>query len=133
MLKEIRHAVQEHRPEGIAFLRGGGGGSSDETLRIWNSGETISELLALGIPIYSAIGHSHQLLLIDKYADESFVTPTDFGNCLRDTVKELEGERALTEKKDRLQGECLSLTQQVNISTTSINSLKSYYRSGLPH
>jgi exodeoxyribonuclease VII large subunit len=64
--------------DGLCFLRGGGDSTS---FAIWNDSRLISLLLGLRKPFYTAIGHATDVTLADKYADESFVTPSDLGSA----------------------------------------------------
>ncbi len=67
---------QDEELRGVALVRGG---SDPTTLKIWNDPALLRTLLDARVPFYTALGHSHELLLADKYSDESFSTPTDFG------------------------------------------------------
>lgn len=65
--------------DAVAVLRGGGDARS---LDLWDDSDVVEELLMLERPFYTALGHSTNVLLADRYADESFDTPTAFGNAL---------------------------------------------------
>ena len=69
-------ACRDHAIAGIAFVRGG---SDPLTLQIWNDQALLRAFLAQPLPFYTALGHSQELLLADKYSDESFTTPSDLG------------------------------------------------------
>lgn len=79
-------AVKEKSASAVIFARGG----DDESIGIWNRPEFISELNALGIPYYTAIGHAHRLTLADNYADDFFATPTACGAAIKMAISELE-------------------------------------------
>jgi exodeoxyribonuclease VII large subunit len=69
-------ACRDDAIAGVAFVRGG---SDPLTLQIWNDQALLRALLEQPLPFYTALGHSQELLLADKYSDESFATPTDLG------------------------------------------------------
>jgi exodeoxyribonuclease VII large subunit len=69
-------ACRDHAIAGIAFVRGG---SDPLTLQIWNDQALLRTFLEQPLPFYTALGHSQELLLADKYSDESFATPSDLG------------------------------------------------------
>jgi exodeoxyribonuclease VII large subunit len=71
-------ACRDHAVAGIAFVRGG----SDPLF------------LDQPLPFYTALGHSQELLLADKYSDESFSTPTDLGAQAGRASAELAAETA---------------------------------------
>jgi exodeoxyribonuclease VII large subunit len=100
LLASLDEALARMPVKAVAFVRGGGDPSG---LRFWDDGAFIERLLAKNIPFYTAIGHSDRLLLADKYADESFATPTAFGDALGQTVSRLESERALRTKVAKLE------------------------------
>jgi|GEM_PF-5066945 len=62
-------------------------GGDVESLQIWNDLELIKEVVDIGKPFYVALGHTHRILGISHYADESFGTPSVFGNYLNQTFK----------------------------------------------
>lgn len=66
------------RIAGIVLLRGG----DDNTLDIWNDVEVLKLVMELDTPFYTAMGHANRITMINKYADQSFHTPSAFGNIL---------------------------------------------------
>lgn len=74
-LHELRN---RHDIAGVAIARGGGGGQE----LIGASREIISELIGMERPFYVALGHATDLALIDKFADQSFHTPSGFGAAI---------------------------------------------------
>lgn len=64
------------------FSRGG----KDSTIELWNDIQFVSDLLALNVPFYTAIGHSDLITLAEKFSDESFTTP---GGLLKGTRRRL--------------------------------------------
>ena len=73
-------AASESVPAGVAILRGG---SADSSMELWNDPEVVEALLDWDLPFYTAIGHSDQLLLADKFADAAFTTPSALGHEVR--------------------------------------------------
>ena len=96
-------AGRDETVEGIAFVRGG---SDPLTLQIWNDQAFLKTFLEAPLPFYTALGHSQELLLADKYSDESFSTPTDLGAQAGQIVREL-GEQ------QRLEQELARVTERV--------------------
>jgi exodeoxyribonuclease VII large subunit len=84
-------ACRDHAVAGIAFVRGG---SDPLTLQIWNDQALLRAFLDQPLPFYTALGHSQELLLADKYSDESFSTPTDLGAQAGRAAAELAAETA---------------------------------------
>jgi hypothetical protein len=110
-------ACRDHAVAGIAFARGG---SDPLTLQVWNDQTLLRAFLAQPLPFYTALGHSHELLLADKYSDESFATPSDLGaqagriaaELAADAVREQRREQELAALNQRLasaeQGQALA-------------------------
>ena len=71
------------------------GGGDNVMLRFWDDGLFVRALLDRGLHLFTAVGHSDRLLLADKYADESFPTPTAFGEVLGQSLAQIERERRL--------------------------------------
>jgi len=92
LVREVGHAIRKHRADAFAIVRGG----KDASLEIWNDPDLIASLMAHEMPFYLALGHSEQVTLADKYADEVFHTPTTFGTAMRDRSM-----RAWQMRKDR--------------------------------
>jgi len=91
-------ACRDHAIAGIAFVRGG---SDPLTLQIWNDQALLRAFLEQPLPLYTALGHSQELLMADKYSDESFSTPTDLGAQAGRISAELAAETA----RDQRQGQ----------------------------
>ncbi len=94
--------------DGLCLARGGG---DPDSFSAWKDHRLIESMLACGKPVYTALGHTSDVTLADKYADQSFVTPSDFGaacteawktrlerNRLRDRIRSLEKENGDLEK-----------------------------------
>jgi exodeoxyribonuclease VII large subunit len=96
-------ACRDEAVEGIAFVRGG---SDPLSLQIWNDQAFLKTFLEAPLPFYTALGHSQELLLADKYGDESFSTPTDLGAQAGQIAREL-GEQL------RLGQELASVTERL--------------------
>lgn len=82
LLRTLR-ALPGSAPAGVALLRGG---SADASMELWNDPEVVRALLEWRFPYYTAIGHSDQLLLADKFADGAFTTPSAFGHEVRNSL-----------------------------------------------
>ena len=82
---------------GVAFVRGG---SDPLTLQIWNDQTLLRAFLEQPLPFYTALGHSQELLLADKYSDESFATPTDLGAQAGRLAAELAAETAREQRRE---------------------------------
>lgn len=82
LLQALR-SVSESVPAAVAILRGG---SADSSMELWNDPEVVAALLDWDLPFYTAIGHSDQLLLADKFADAAFTTPSALGHELRNSL-----------------------------------------------
>lgn len=89
-------ACRDHAVAGIAFVRGG---SDPLTLQIWNDQALLRAFLAQPLPFYTALGHSQELLLADKYSDESFATPSDLGAQAGRISAELAAETAREQRQ----------------------------------
>jgi hypothetical protein len=61
--------------KGVAIVRGG----DDDSIDQWDDPAVVDAFIALDVPFYVAIGHSHRVTLLDKYADQSFSTPSSLG------------------------------------------------------
>jgi exodeoxyribonuclease VII large subunit len=93
---------------GIAFVRGG---SDPLTLQIWNDQTLLRTFLEAPLPFYTALGHSQELLLADKYSDESFATPTDLGAQAGQILRELGEQQRLEQELARLTEQALRAGQ----------------------
>ncbi len=93
-MKGLDVAIEQYKPKAIAILRGGD--TADKTIRIWDDARLIDHLLKSGCYLYSAIGHEAGYVLLDKYADQHFSTPTDFGHAIFNGLKQIgdENDRA---------------------------------------
>lgn len=72
----------------VALVRGGG-----EGLEVLDSPEVWEAVAQCPKPVVVALGHAANTLLVEVLADQSFPTPTAFGNFLRELVQTVEGER----------------------------------------
>lgn len=77
----------------IAISRGGG-----ENLDIFNKFSLAEKAISLESLFITAIGHKDDVTLLQKVADKSFITPSEFGQFLNDTynhtVEELQNSKA---------------------------------------
>jgi len=78
--------VIEKSPKAVIFSRGG----DDETTSLWDNPDFVNQLVNLGIPFYTALGHAHRLTVAEHYADEAFETPSSLGSAIRTISKEIE-------------------------------------------
>ncbi len=103
-LTSLQAVIAENAPkyDGLCLLRGGGDPDSFAT---WNDPRLVTALLHCGKPFYAALGHSSDLTLVDKYADESFATPSDFGASYAEAWKERERRKWENRRYDRLRRE----------------------------
>lgn len=62
----------------LVVTRGGGGGLA----AIGDSHKVAAALLSSGRVFYTALGHDKDVLLLDKYADQAFATPSALGQSL---------------------------------------------------
>ena len=90
---------------GFAIVRGG----DDASLDIWNDREVVKELLQYGVPFYIALGHTHCVTLTTQYADESFHTPSAFGNALSSVVEQFTYQQLLSSEVEDLKKKELTL------------------------
>jgi len=78
---------------GIVVARGGG-----EKLGVIGDSEVVTRaLIETGVPFYTALGHATDLGLLDKHADQSFLTPTDLAHRL---CAHVEAERAAGDDRE---------------------------------
>jgi hypothetical protein len=88
-LEGVLDVLHDYRddPDSTAFaiLRGGGDARG---LEIWNDPDVVEAMLRLHRPVYTALGHSTDIVLADRYADEAFDTPTGFGNAVGQILEE---------------------------------------------
>lgn len=83
--------------KGLVIARGGG----ERLETIGDSRNVTRALIETGLPFYVALGHANDVLLLDKHADDVFLTPSDFGHRLRDYLEAAqEAENARTEAGD---------------------------------
>lgn len=90
-IKELNADNQKHREKTgfdlydlVIILRGGGSKSSLAHLDEFN---IIKEILELTVPVWSAIGHEEDSVLIDEYASRVFHTPSKSAGAIWDIIK----------------------------------------------
>ena len=93
---EIITAMQELEDQDtdiIVISRGGG-----ENLELFNKAAIAEKAIGLRSLLVTAIGHKDDVTLLQKVADRSFITPSEFGQFLNDTFnqtnEELQNSRA---------------------------------------
>lgn len=100
-------------------------GGNDRIGEIGNSPEVLDTLLECGRPFYVAMGHANDMLAIDKYADERFAMPGDFGHKLRRSVERVQVARrqsaSLSAKEEQLvkARDQIALLQQQLVAATA--------------
>jgi hypothetical protein len=90
---DVEQAIEKHKPKAITILRGGS--TAEKGMKIWNDAKVIDFLLKTECKIYSAIGHSDGFVILDKYADQHFSTPNDFGHIITNEIKRISAEKNL--------------------------------------
>lgn len=91
MVAAIRKLANRSAVQGIVLARGGG----PRLETIGNSDQVLIALIESKLPFYTALGHSNDLLLLDKHADQSFSFPGDFGHRLRRAMDDIQEQRDL--------------------------------------
>ena len=112
ILNDLKQAIKRHKPKGVVFIRGGA--DTAKTMQIWDDSEFIAEIMALDVHIYAAVGHSDKHFMIDKYADESFASPGDFGHKLAQTYQHLQTEQYINQENTRLSQRCEQLDNSID-------------------
>ncbi len=90
----------------LIFARGG---SADVTEDLWDDPRFVGDLLALGVPFYTAIGHSDRMHVADKWADQPFATPTHIGAELQAIVTRRAAREREVAELSRLRAEAARL------------------------
>ncbi|MDG2536996.1 exodeoxyribonuclease VII large subunit [Dyella jiangningensis] len=98
VIAAVDRLCQERHVKAIVLARGGGA-RLDE---VGNSDKLAVALINRKLPFYTALGHANDQLLLDKYADDSFSTPSDFGHRLRAALDHHAVQRSLQDDVDRL-------------------------------
>lgn len=75
---------------GLAIVRGGGTGLDV----IGGSRQIVAKLISKGMPFYSALGHSTDIVLADRSADQVFHSPSELGAALARAVRHNEEKKA---------------------------------------
>lgn len=94
----------------LAIVRGG----DDRTMQVWDDHEVVSALIKLGIPYYTALGHTHSTTLADRYADGTFHTPSALGMAINSSVNRTSRMNALVERCHQLENENSRLEKDSN-------------------
>lgn len=80
---EAVDAMKQNGVAGIVIARGGG----EELSVIGGSAIVAKALLESELPFYVAIGHSDDVVLLDKHADQCFATPSDLSHQITGCIK----------------------------------------------
>ena len=94
------NALVEQGVAGVVIARGGG----EKLSAIGDSSMVTARLIEMGLPFYTALGHATDHGLLDKHADQSFLTPTDLAHrlCAYVEAERTAGEdREATEEAER--------------------------------
>jgi exodeoxyribonuclease VII large subunit len=83
-LASLELLVRDDSIKGIVIACGG----HQEIDVIGDSIEVAKALIGAGKPFYIAMGHNSHRLFLDRFADDVFDTPQDFGDGLRDRLEE---------------------------------------------
>lgn len=117
ILKAIKHILKDKLISGFAFVRGGGLSS---TMEVWEDEKILFSLVNSIKPFYTALGHSTDLILLDRIADESFETPSILGsqvgqsvNLFRERMNLKRQVEELTTKKQELEKAVAPLNEQI--------------------
>jgi exodeoxyribonuclease VII large subunit len=106
--------------DALCFLRGGGDPAS---FVIWNDSRLISYLVELRLPFYTALGHSTDFTLADKYADESFVTPSDLGAAYSNALQARNQREVMQRDLDQARNERNELQLQKDSLSNSFSEI----------
>ena len=112
--QSVLNALHTHLDSGefsaVAIVRGG----DDDTIEMWDDPNLVIELHRIfeqyDACLYVALGHAHRQLLIEKFADQSFSTPTAFGENLNQFQKI---KKALINRESELQTQILDSKKRV--------------------
>jgi exodeoxyribonuclease VII large subunit len=118
VITAIERLCRNNRIKAVVIARGGGA-MLDE---ICNSDRVAIALINQKLPFYTALGHSNDLMLLDKYADESFGTPSDFGHRLRSTIEHIDATKSVHQKAERLDDENEELKGAISLRERDISS-----------
>lgn len=78
--EDVRNAYDTRRPDALVVARGGG--DAQRIATVSDNYEAVRVLRSFGLPVFTAIGHAKNMILMDKYADDAFATPTVFATRL---------------------------------------------------
>lgn len=97
-ITDLRDLCKDSSIQALVITRGGG----KDLDVIGNSHDVISELVSCGIAFYTALGHNADVLLLDKYADQTFSTPSSFGSALSNAARSIDEHRKTAEREREL-------------------------------
>lgn len=90
------------------------GGSNDASEDVWDDPAFVARLLNLGVPFYTAVGHSDGLHLADLYAEGAFATPTHAGQELLRVQEAGEREARSRQEEQRLRARNAELARRID-------------------
>jgi len=112
IIKGIETIIEEE-PDIIVISRGGGSG-----LEVFNNATLLEYVLQIDKPIISAVGHAEDITLFELFADERFITPTEFGKFLKEIYLEYEKQtehKKTKEENDKLREELYKLKGDLSL------------------
>ena len=100
LLKGVKDNTKEYGGllPAFAVVRGG----DDDSMDVWDDPEVVKALLDVGIPYFTALGHSHRVTLADKYAAQSFPTPGNFGSSINHEADHYLYSQSIQHENNRL-------------------------------
>lgn len=121
---EAEPLISQYEPDAIVIMRGGA--DDLKSMRLWDDTEVVDRVLSSGCALYSAIGHADGFVALDKYADESFTSPTQFGECLKKAINKIHSEIILKKQYLRIDNERASLDEELRneLENAKITKLK---------
>lgn len=90
------HRIRQEKYDACVLAQTG----SESTPGTWTSELLVDRFQTLGIPIYTALGHSGIPTPADHYADESFSTPAAFGAALKAAIDRVAQRQELIDARD---------------------------------
>ncbi len=111
-LKTAKHDLKEKEDffiSAFAVIRGG----DDDSMGVWDDPVVVKAMLDVGIPFFTALGHSHRVTLADKYAAQSFPTPGNFASSINEEVRRYEYLHSLIHEKNKLTDELKNNDRQL--------------------
>ena len=116
--KQIRKYGSVAVIDSLCVVRGGG---KEQNASVFNAPAVLEALGSATLPVVAAIGHNDDVTLFQKYADESFHTPTALGHWLQSKYLEVEERlgktKAMAEENNRLKAQLDILIGRVGVKS----------------